>query len=255
MGLLEQTDRDCECLAMKAHPLTSTLAILLAASLSTLGLGCGSCPTGNAVEPAREVTFDLHLQLVGGALLTGRGSSPPDGEGLSFDRTTIAVGGAQVPPPASNDLVMFAMTPSCHPDSTGATVCDYLLRSWLIVHQVAPGTSSIELDDSRAALALSVTPVVTGSTGPCPGKPGLSGCPTTTSPDGPMVAYTGIAGHLDLSELSQDCTDVISSCALAAAGSFTVSASTPQGDAVELASGSLTAADTLVYQDHNSCNP
>lgn len=238
---------------MKA--LTLTLALSLVASLSTLGLGCGGCPTGNAVQPARDVTFDLQLQPVGGALLTGHGSSPPDGEGLSFDRTTITVSGSQVPPHASDDLVLVAMAPGCHPDSTGASLCDYLLRSWLIVHQVAPGASSIDLDDSRAALALSVTPVVAGSTGPCPGKPGLSGCPTATAPDGPMVAYTGIAGHLDLSELSQDCTDAISSCALTAAGAFTVSASTPQGDTVELASGSLTAADTLLYQDQSSCNP
>jgi hypothetical protein len=230
------------------------LLFLGASALSVaFGVGCG-CPRGNLVIPARDVTFDLNLQAAG-TQLTGHGSSQPDGEGISFDRATITVGGAETPAPAPSDLVLFAMSPGCHADASGATTCDRIIQILLTVHHVDAGAASFDLDDSRARLALEVAPAVS-ATGPCPGKDAGAGvmCGSSGAANDWFVPYTGIRGHLTVARLAEDCTDVIAACALAADGTFDVTAASANGDTVELASGTLTAADSFSYRDGNSCN-
>ena len=47
---------------------------------------------------------------------------------------------------------------------------------------------------------------------------------------------------------------MLGACSLAADGTFEVSASTPVGDIVELASGAVTAQDSFAYEDGSQCN-
>jgi hypothetical protein len=203
------------------------------------------------VVPAREVTFALRLQLAD-ALRTGHGSSPPDGEGISFDRATIPVTGTDAKATAPDDLVLYAMSPGCQVDAAEITTCDRDVRLRLAVHHVTPGAASIALDDARAQLAVAVA--LPASVVPCPPKNGVSpgGCSVTAA--APFAAYTGIRGQLTLAHLAEDCTDVIGACALSADGTFDLTGTSAAGDTVELASGALSAADTLSYQDGNSCN-
>jgi hypothetical protein len=219
--------------------------------LSVLAWGCG-CPTGNVVVPARDVSFDLQL-LAGGVPLTGHGSSPPSGEGISFDRATIAIGGA-AGPPAPGDLRLSAMSPGCHADATGAPVCDRMVRVLLTIHGVSKGAASYALDDRRAELELAVD-APPGGFGPCPGKPGLDGCvEADAGVSAPYVAQHGITGLLTMTHLAEDCSDVIAGCALAAAGTFDVSAQSAGGDTIVLASGAVTATDTFSYLDGTTCD-
>jgi len=198
------------------------------------------------------VGFDLQM-LSAGVQLTGHGSSPPSGSGISFDRATIA-GAGDFAPPAAGDLLLFAMSPGCHPDSTGAAVCDRTVRILLTVHGVASGAASYTLDDAHAELGLAVDELPP-ATGPCPGKPGLTGCP---SPDAGApsryVAQTGIGGLLTMPRLAENCTDAIASCALDADGTCAVTTGRAGGHPVGLTSGTVGAADTFSYQDGTTCN-
>jgi hypothetical protein len=219
--------------------------------LSVVALGCG-CPTGNVVVPARDVTFDLQL-LAGGVQLTGHGSSPTSGEGISFDRATIAIGGG-LGPPAPGDLRLSAMSPGCHADATGSPVCDRLVRVLLTIHGVSKGAASYTLDDTRAELELAVDTPPT-EFGPCPGKPGLAGCvQADAGVSAPWVAQHGIRGLLTMTHLAEDCSDVLAECALAASGTLDVSAQGAGGDTVVLASGAVTATDTFSYLDGKMCD-
>ena len=218
--------------------------------LSALAFGCG-CPSGNVVVASRDVTFDLQM-LEGDARLTGQGSSPPSGEGISFDRATIA-GGAVAGPRAPGDLLLFAMSPGCHSDATGSAVCDRTIQVRLTIHRVAMGAASYVLDDQRAEMEIAVE--VPPGTGPCPGKPGLAGCAAAdASASAPYVAQHDIKGLLTMARLAEDCTDAIAGCALDARGTFDVSAQSAGGDTIALASGAVIAADTLSYQDGKTCN-
>jgi hypothetical protein len=224
---------------------------MIAVLSSAIGLACG-CPTGNIVVPEREVSFNLRLQT-GNGLLAGHGSSPPGGQGISWKRATLE-GSTQ--PPLKDDLVLFSMSPGCHADATGSTVCDYGIRTSLIVHGVMAGPAAIDLDDQRAALKVSVEmiPAISAS-GPCPGKPELNTCPLDPQPmpTPDVSSYTGLMGHVTITELGEDCTHVISSCSLGAQGTFDLSATGPNGETIELASGALTATDTFMYSDSSSC--
>ncbi len=62
------------------------------------------------------------------------------------------------------------------------------------------------------------------------------------------MLYTGVQGQVSLSALAEDCTDVLSICALTAAGSFQLTATGPNGEALSLSTGTITAADTLMYR-------
>jgi hypothetical protein len=218
--------------------------------LSVVASGCG-CPSGNVVVPARDVSFDLQM-LAEGTPLTGHGSSLPSGEGISFDRATIG-GGAAAGPLAPGDLQLFAMSPGCHPDATGFAVCDRMVRVLLTIHGVTRGAASYSLDDERAELEIAVE--APPGAGPCPGKPGLDGCAATDAgASAPYVAQQGISGLLTMARLAEDCTDTIAGCALDARGTFDVSAQSAGGDTIALASGAVTAADTLSYQDGKTCD-
>jgi len=220
--------------------------------LAVLGLGCG-CPKGNLILPARDVSFDLQT-VVAGVQLTGHGSSPPSGAGISFDRATILAGDGTAGMPAPGDLLLFAISPGCHPDTTGPSVCDRLIRILLTVHGVANGAGSYTLDDARAELKLAVDEVAP-ATGPCPGKPGVTGCAVADAgTPAPYVSQTGIAGSLAMTRLAEDCTDVITSCALNAEGTFDLTAGSVGGDTVALRTGAITAADTFSYEDGSICN-
>ena len=59
---------------------------------------------------------------------------------------------------------------------------------------------------------------------------------------------------MTVTHLAEDCTDAIAGCALAASGTFGVSAQSAGGDTIALASGAITATDTLSYLDGKSCN-
>jgi hypothetical protein len=220
-------------------------------ALAMVGLGCGGCPTGNLVVAARNVSFDLRM-TAGSVQLTGHGSSPPSGGGISFDRATIT-GAAPAAPRAQGDLLLFAMSPGCHPDATGSALCDRMIQVLLTVHGVTSGAASYKLDDTRAELQLAVDDLP--ATGPCPGKPGLNGC---AAPDagasGAYVAQTDISGLLTMVRLAEDCADAIAGCALDADGTFEVSAGSAGGDTIALASGDVTATDTLAYQDGKTCD-
>lgn len=235
------------------HTLSSVF-LLVAFFLFTLSVACApSCPTGNVVVPARDVSFALQLQTADGPL-TSHGSSPPDGEGISFDRATIVVADPQGSPLASGDLGLYSLSPGCHPDSAGNAVCDRDIRIRLTIHGVMTGVTSVDLDDQRAQLQMSVAPTGSPATGPCPGKPGLTGCAADggQAGTGTYVSTSGLTGHLDVTQLAEDCTGVLSSCALAAQGTFELSAMGPSGEPVKLSSGTLTAADTLMAR--TSCD-
>jgi hypothetical protein len=197
------------------------------------------------------VSFDLRM-LQGGVQLTGHGSSLPSGEGISFDRATIA-GGAAAGPRAPDDLLLVAMSPGCHPDATGTVVCDRRIRVLLTIHGVGGGAASYTLDDERAELQIAVEGPP--ETGPCPGKPDLNGpSEADAGVPAPYVAQDGISGLLTMARLVENCTDAIAGCALDARGTFEVSARSAAGDTIALASGAVTAADTLSYQDGKMCD-
>ncbi|HXI54447.1 MAG TPA: hypothetical protein VNO55_00180, partial [Polyangia bacterium] len=84
--------------------------------MSVLGLACG-CPKGNVVSAMRGVSVTLRLQTTDG-VMTGNGTSPPDGEGISFDRSAVVASLSQTSRPLPDDLVLFVMSPGCHPDSS-----------------------------------------------------------------------------------------------------------------------------------------
>lgn len=147
------------------------------------------------------------------------------------------------------------MSPGCHADATGSRICDRQLRFRLTVHGVARGAASYQLDDRHAALELQVGAPIVVIPGPCPGKPGLNGCDTSPEPpDLPFVAYTSLGGSLTLAGLEEDCTDVLSECALAADGSFALSASSPTGEIVDLTSGIVSASDSFNHRAENTCD-
>lgn len=218
--------------------------------LSMTALGCG-CPRGNLIVPTRDVSFDLQL-LTAGVELTGHGLSPPSGEGISFDRATISASEAGGPP-APGDLLLFSVSPGCHPDATGASICDRWVRVLLTVHGVTIGGGSYILDDSHAELQVAVDEVVAAPR-PCPGKPDLTGCTPDAGPPAPYVAQTGIQGVLTMDHLAENCFQVIAACALNAVGAFEVTAGSASGDTVTLAAGRVTAEDSFSYQDGTMCN-
>jgi len=219
--------------------------------VSVLGLACG-CPKGNVVVPLRNVSFDLQLWTAD-QLLTSHGSSSPSGDGISFDRTTIYISGPQTPTPLPDDLLLYSMSPGCHPDDSGAAVCDWEIRSRLTIHGVKAGPATIYLDDQRAELLLSVMMTPPPATGPCPGKPGLYGCPIDGgTADAPYVPYTNLNGQVVLTVLDENCTQALSTCALTAQGTFALTATGPGVEVVSLAAGTLTAADTFMYR--SSCS-
>jgi hypothetical protein len=219
-------------------------------ALSVTALGCG-CPRGNLVVAARNVGFDLQL-MTAGTELTGHGLSPPGGEGISFDRATISAGEAGGPP-APGDLLLFSISPGCHPDATGASLCDRTVRVALTVHGVTSGGGSYTLDDAHAELRVAVDEVV-AALRPCPGKPGLTGCAADAGAPAPYIAQTGIQGALTIEHLAENCWDVIAACALNAVGGFQVTAGSASGDTVTLAAGTVTAEDSFSYQDGTICN-
>jgi hypothetical protein len=227
---------------------------LMVCLLSVVSVGCG-CPSGNSVEAERNVSGLLRwqsgdqAQIFDGHFL----SSPRSGDGISYDRATIPMTGD--PPPAlPTDLVLFAMAPGCHTDATGASICDRQLRVRLTVHGVARGAASYPLDDAHAALELQVGDPFVAGHDPCPDKPYLTGCNANPTPDPPFVAYAALSGNLALSRLEEDCTDVLRECALAADGTFAVSASTPAGELVELTDGVVSASDSFNHRDANTCD-
>jgi hypothetical protein len=231
----------------------SRLMLWLMLSLPSVGsVACG-CPEGNIVMPSRNVTGDLRWRAGDATLsLDGHFSSSPSGDGISYDRATVPIGG-EPGPALRTDLVLYAMSPGCHADATGARVCDRNLRVRLTVHGVALGAGSYGLDDTHANLELQVGNP-TGAGQPCPDKPGLDGCTTNVTPEPAFVAYTAVSGSLVLSRLEEDCTDALRECALTAEGTFAISAATPAGDALELTSGIVGAQDTFMRRDPNTCD-
>jgi hypothetical protein len=88
---------------------------------------------------------------------------------------------------------------------------------------------------------------------PCTGKPGVDGglCVDVSDSGASTdkeVTYSAIQGQLILTNLDENCTDVLSICALTAAGTFQVSATGPEGEALSLSAGTLSATDTLTYR-------
>lgn len=224
--------------------------LALGSLLPVVSLACG-CPAGNRVLPERTVYAELLLQADGESL-SGHLLSSPSGDGIAYDRATIPASGV-AGPASANDLVLLAMAPGCHPDATGATICDRTIRARLTVHGVAAGAASYVLDDENALLEVQVVPASTALS-PCPDKPGLSGsCNVNPAADPPFVTATGLSGSLTLAGLSQDCTNVLQECALSADGLFALAATTPTGR-VELTSGTVTARDTLQYRAANTCD-
>lgn len=235
------------CEVMRTH-------LVLVSLLFSVGLVACGCPAGNAVVAARTVAGDLRWQSADDAeVLDGHFLSSPSGEGISYDRATIPVSGASAPA-RPTDLVLLAMSPGCHADATGARTCDRNVRLRLTVHDVALGAAAYVLDDAHANLEVQVGAVVVPGHDPCPDKPDLMGCNSNPTPDPPFAPYTMMSGTLALSRLEQDCTDVLAACSLTADGSFTVSASTPEGALVELTSGTVSARDSFSHRDANTCD-
>lgn len=233
----------------------SRLMLSLMLCLLSVGSAACGCPEGNIVVPSRNVTGDLRWRSGDATLsLDGHFLSSPSGEGISYDRATVPIGGEPAPAHRT-DLVLEAMSPGCHADATGARLCDRNLRVRLTVHGVSLGAGSYGLDDTHAKLELQLgNPTTPPGNAPCPGKPGLTGCNTNVTPEPAFVAYTAVTGSLVLSRLQEDCSDVLRECALTAEGSFAVSAATPAGDALELASGIIGAQDTFMHRDANTCD-
>jgi hypothetical protein len=215
------------------------------------GAGC-QCPDGNAVDAVRYVAADFQLDTSTVAYAS-KAQSAPGGGAIAFDRATIVAGGSAGPATAS-DMVLYLMAAGCHPDESGAAVCDLQFDLALTIHDVSRHPSlplTVALDDRSAALRLesSSSPVQV----PCTGKPGVdgglcSGGPDPGAPPDKEVFYSGIQGQLILTSLDENCTDVLSICALTAAGTFQASATGPDGEALSLTAGSITAADTLMYR-------
>lgn len=218
------------------------------------GAAC-TCPKGNVLTAARNVSAEFQL-VTATETYAGHATSPPSGQGISFDRSTIASTGSG--PQTGTDLILYTMSPGCHPDATGGTVCDWGFDVLVTIHGVAPKSSlplTIAIDD--ASTAVQVTSQPPPIFGPCPDKPGLgdaagkcsviSDSSTQTATDD--ATYTGLQGLLSLTQLAEDCTDVLSTCALTAQGSFQLTGTGPHGETLSLTSGSVTAADTLMYRD------
>jgi len=219
----------------------------------SVGAGC-ACPQGNAVEAARLVQAGFQLASSTVAY-TGNASSRPGGGAIAFDRSTILEGSS--PGPASRtDLAVYMMAPGCHPDASGATICDWSFDLAVTVHGVPPHPTvplTIALDDRSAAAQVNGQFHPTPVYGPCPDKPGLAdagvSCVVSTDPPASgYVPYSGIQGQLTLTSLDENCTDVLSVCALTAAGTFELAATGPAGESLSLSEGTIAAADTLMYR-------
>jgi hypothetical protein len=197
------------------------------------------------------------FQLVTAAeTYTGHATSPPSGQGIAFDRATIPETGGG--PKSATDLVLYTMSPGCHPDATGATVCDWGFDVLVTIHGVGPDPSlplTVAIDDSSAAVQVTSQPPPV--LGPCTDKPGLEDAgvkcsvvsDSSTQTGTSDATYTGLQGLLTLTQLAEDCTDVLSVCALTAQGAFELTGTGPGGEALSLTSGTVTAADTLMYRD------
>ena len=225
------------------------------------GLGCGgsTCPKGNVVVALRDVSFAMQLQG-GEGTLTGNGSSPPNGEGIAFDRATLPTSAGEGPSPGQDDLVLHAWSPGCHGEAAGNPVCDQTFKLYLTIHGVAVHPNLplvLALDDQRAQLSLLVE-ASSGAMGACGSdKPGVADSGTKCSAildaggaSSPHYAvYTSLRGQINLTQLAEDCTDALSSCALAAQGTFQLTAAGPNDETLTLTAGSLTATDTFRYRD------
>jgi|GEM_PF-5963909 len=232
--------------------LPKAFALLSLMALSA-GAGCG-CPQGNAVEAARSVQADFQLASPT-VPYTGHASSRPGGTSIAFDRSTILQGSS--PGPASRtDLALYLMAPGCHPDESGSMICDWSFDLVVTVHGVPARPTlplTIGLDDQSAAVQVNSQFHPAPVYGPCPDKPGLddAGVSCVVSTDPPAsgdVPYSSVQGQLTLTTLDENCTDVLSSCALTAAGTFQLAATGPAGEALSLNAGMIAAADTLAYR-------
>jgi hypothetical protein len=224
-----------------------------AAGLPLLAPGCVHCPEGDVIEANRQITFDVRHQAAG-LTLAGQGSTGPSELAIAFGRATVVS-----PPPAPpGDLVLDGDAVGCHADAAGQRVCDRNVEVRLIVHDVGPAPASIDLDDQRADLEVRVATMLV-ATGPCPGKEELGGkCPTDEDRakvvDSGTVSYQGIRGRFDIERLELDCDHVVSTCGLQARGTFSVTATAPDGALIELSSGTFSAADQRHAQPEIVCN-
>jgi hypothetical protein len=80
----------------------------------------------------------------------------------------------------------------------------------LTIHSVAPGSSEIDLDDTRAAIQ----------------------------------GYSGLQGHISIAVLSQDCSHGSYSCLIELHATLTVSAVSSFGDSVSLTAATLDVSET-----------
>lgn len=214
--------------------------------------GC-TCPKGNAVTASRDVAADFQL-VTATQTYTGHATSPPSGQGIAYDRATIPTLDSPTAPARGTNLALYTMSPGCHPDATGTVVCDWAFAVAVTIPGVGPSPAlplTIALDDATATVRVDGTPPPI--LGPCPGKPDTgSKCPVVTdasTDDGTDSAtYTGLQGQVTLTQLAEDCTDVLSICALTAAGTLQLTATGPNGEALSLSAGTIAAADTLTYQ-------
>jgi hypothetical protein len=227
---------------------SGTKASLLSVLL-VLGVGCG-CPKGNEVVASRDVSFGFQL-VTAADTYAGHADSPPSGEAIAFDRATLT-SSPDGPTAGADDLLLYALAPGCHADDTGAKICDWGFRIYVTIHGVGrlPNLPpAIAVGDTSAAVNVVGEPPPVPE--PCPDKPELAdvgGTCNISTPEAP-VAYHGLAGQFVLTELAEDCTDVVSICALTAQGSFHLTAVGPNGEALSATDGALVAADSLMYRD------
>ncbi|HEY6475682.1 MAG TPA: hypothetical protein VI456_03820 [Polyangia bacterium] len=238
---------------MRCHAKGTIAALLPFGALLVVGWGC-ACPKGNVVVASRDVGFVFQLSTPA-EIYMGQGTSPPSGDGIEFDRATLPVMDPDKPAASATDLVLHALAPGCHPDTTGAVVCDWSFDVFATIHGVNPHAGlplTIDLDDSSASVKVAGSPPPV--LGPCPDKPGLADAgvkcavPSDAGPAA-FVTYEGLQGQMTLTELAENCTNVLSICALTAQGTFQLTGVGPNGEALSMTSGTLLAADTLMYRD------
>jgi hypothetical protein len=169
-------------------------AIRLGVALAGLVSGCGDC-LNTHITTECQVTGDLQGEWADGTTYSNEGpgleASCPT---VSYGGRSYSGGGHPVSSPQDLDigLTFDARVNAGQPAAGGAVV----VTLKLVVRDVAPGPSEIDLDDTRATIS----------------------------------GWSGLQGHLSIRAISQDCSHGDNYCLLALHATLSVSAGGSDGN-------------------------
>jgi len=183
-------------------------AVVRCVPLLSLLSGCGDC---------WHTEVDTRCDVAGHLEVTSAGGPTYDNQGLSASCPTLSFGGRSYsggslpdsPPQDLNMGLMFTARETTGSATVSSTVA-YTLK--MVVRDVPPGPSEIDLDDARATLS----------------------------------GWSDLHGHVSISELSRDCSHGQDLCLLTLHATFAVSASSPDGT-LSLSGVTLDAQDEYVH--------